>query len=166
MTTYAATTMPTPVGPFTMIASNDSVIAAGFSRSATELNDQLRHPVEMAGVMERGDLGELSRAVERYLAGDLDAIDVIPVAQRGSPFQQSAWQVLRSIPAGQTMSYREVAARTGVGSARAAGSACGRNAVTLFVPCHRVVRTGGELGGYFWGLDIKRWLLEHERRVA
>ncbi len=166
MTTIAATTMTTPVGPFTIIAHEDAVIAAGFAGSADELRRHLRHHVDAFGVVELDDLGELSSAVGRYFAGDLDAIDGIPVAQAGSPFQQAAWTVLRRIPAGKTVSYRELAARTMVGSARAAGSACARNAATLFVPCHRVVRSGGELGGYLWGLERKRWLLEHERRAT
>src|SRR5205807_2525819 len=82
-----------------------------------------------------------------------------------SGFQQAAWSAMRGVPAGQTISYRELAGRSGTGSARAAGSACGRNAVALFVPCHRVVQSGGGLGGYYWGLDRKRWLLEHERAL-
>jgi len=70
---------------------------------------------------------------------------------------------MREIPAGQTWSYRDVAAKAGKPDAvRAAGTACGRNRVAPFVPCHRVVRSDGSLGGYGFGLDVKRWLLGHE----
>ncbi len=166
MSTMDATTIATPLGPFTMVAGEEGVMSAGFAVSADDLGRQLRRPLKASGVVERRDLGVLSAAVERYFDGELDAINDIPLAQVGSPFQQAAWAALRRIPAGQTMSYGELAVSIKRGSARAAGSACARNPVTLLVPCHRVVRSGGELGGYHWGLDRKRWLLDHERRSA
>ncbi|HYM50558.1 MAG TPA: methylated-DNA--[protein]-cysteine S-methyltransferase [Candidatus Limnocylindrales bacterium] len=164
MTKIASTTMTTPIGPFTMIGGDDGMIAAGFVATVGELCRELRHPAGADAAVERRDLGGLSEAVVRYFAGDIHALDAIKVTQEGTRFQQAAWTVLRAIPAGETISYRELAARTHTRSARAAGSACGRNAVTLFVPCHRVVQSGGGLGGYYWGLERKRWLLEHERR--
>ena len=163
MTKIASTTMTTPLGQFTMIGGDDGLIAAGFTRTADELRNGLRDHLAADGVVAMADLGEVSAAATRYFEGEIHAIDAIPVVQPGSRFQQAAWDVMRSVPAGRTISYRELAERAGTGSPRAAGSACGRNAVTLFVPCHRVVQTGGGLGGYYWGLERKRWLLEHEQ---
>jgi methylated-DNA-[protein]-cysteine S-methyltransferase len=84
--------------------------------------------------------------------------------QTGGAFLAHAWDVLRDVPAGAPVTYTEYAAKAGRPAAiRAAAQACARNAAALFVPCHRVLRTDGTLGGYRWGLPIKQWLLDHER---
>jgi methylated-DNA-[protein]-cysteine S-methyltransferase len=114
-------------------------------------------------VADHPTLDGVVRAVERYAAGDLSALDGVPVEQPGGPFFQQAWAAMRAIPAGTTTTYTELAAAAGSPMAvRAAGSACARNLVAPFVPCHRVLRTGGLLGGYYFGLDVKRALLTHE----
>jgi len=78
-----------------------------------------------------------------------------------------AWEVLRTVPAGAPVTYTEYAAKSGRPAAvRAAASACARNAAALFVPCHRVLRTDGTLGGFRWGLECKRRLIAHESRPA
>jgi methylated-DNA-[protein]-cysteine S-methyltransferase len=98
-----------------------------------------------------------------YHKGDLDAPSPIPVRQRSGAFLEHAWEVLRTVPAGVAVSYTEYAAKAGRPAAvRAAASACARNAAALFVPCHRVLRNDGSLGGFRWGLPVKRWLLDHE----
>ena len=89
----------------------------------------------------------------------------LPVDVRGTAFQQRVWQELRRIPRGETRSYGEIAAAVGApGGARAVGQACGSNPVAIVVPCHRVVQASGALGGYAWGLDVKRQLLEREQQ--
>ena len=101
--------------------------------------------------------------LEAYFAGDVGALDALTVETRGTPFQQEVWRGLRQIPVGTTISYGELARRVGRPNAqRAVGMANASNPVTLIVPCHRVIRTGGALGGYAFGLDYKRWLLAHE----
>ena len=98
----------------------------------------------------------------KHPAGRLD----LPLDIRGTAFQQRVWQALREIPAGRTASYAEVAARIGQPSAvRAVGRACATNPVAVIVPCHRVVRTNGELSGYRWGVERKRQLLKRERAL-
>ena len=88
----------------------------------------------------------------------------LPLDVRGTAFQQRVWQALRSIPAGRTVSYAELAAIVGVaGGARAVAGACAANPVAVAIPCHRVVRTGGALSGYRWGIERKRTLLEREQ---
>lgn len=87
----------------------------------------------------------------------------LPLDVRGTAFQQRVWQALREIPAGTTASYREIAARIGAPtSARAVAGACAANHLAVAIPCHRVVRTGGDLSGYRWGVERKRALLERE----
>ena len=88
----------------------------------------------------------------------------IPLDVKGTAFQEACWRELQRIPAGETRTYAQIAAAVGKPKAvRAAGSANGANNVAVLIPCHRVIRTGGGLGGYAYGLEIKRKLLEKER---
>jgi methylated-DNA-[protein]-cysteine S-methyltransferase len=99
-----------------------------------------------------------------YLRGDLAAMDELPVDVDGTPFQMRVWKALRTIPAGETLSYRELAQRAGSpGAVRAVGNANGKNPVGLVIPCHRVIHADGTIGGYGGGIPRKKWLLEHER---
>ena len=102
-------------------------------------------------------------ALEAYFSGDLRAIDEIPVAGAGTPFQRDVWAALRHIPAGATLSYSALAAKIGRPKAvRAVGLANGANPIAIFVPCHRVIGADSSLTGYGGGLERKRWLLNHE----
>lgn len=104
-------------------------------------------------------------ALDRYFGGDLLAACEVPLALRGTPFQLAVWAALRSIPPGSTLTYAHLAARLGRPSAvRAVGAANARNPVSILVPCHRLVGSTGALTGYAGGLDVKRALLDHERR--
>jgi methylated-DNA-[protein]-cysteine S-methyltransferase len=110
------------------------------------------------------DSSGIPGALRAYFAGDLGAIDQVPVQfDRGTPFQRDVWSALRAIPVGETISYAELARRVGRPSAfRAVGAANGQNPVGVVVPCHRVIASDGTLGGYGGGLERKRWLLAHE----
>ena len=102
-------------------------------------------------------------AVAAYYRGETRAIDGIAVSQRGTAMQRAGWDALRRITPGRPLTYAEFAAELGSPNAvRAAASICARNAPALFVPCHRVLRTGGALGGFAWGLDVKQSLLARE----
>src|SRR6267142_895228 len=112
------------------------------------------------------NLGGLSDAIARYFAGDLSAINALPVQTSGTPFQQQVWRALREIPCGTTISYAVLAARIGRPSAvRAVGLANGSNPVGVVVPCHRVIGSDGSLTGYGGGIERKRWLLRHEKAL-
>jgi methylated-DNA-[protein]-cysteine S-methyltransferase len=118
-------------------------------------------------IVIKPDIHRLSKAVEDYFAGDVHALDDLPVSQPGGDFHQAAWKVMREVPPGDTITYAELARRAGNPKAvRAAGSACARNLIAPIVPCHRIVRTGGTMGGYYYGLTTKEWLLAHERGEA
>jgi methylated-DNA-[protein]-cysteine S-methyltransferase len=91
----------------------------------------------------------------------------VPVLQKSGPFRSHAWDVLRTVAPGHPVTYTEYAELSGNAKAvRAAASACAFNAAALFVPCHRVVRTDGSLGGFRWGLAVKERLLDRERQFA
>jgi len=107
----------------------------------------------------------LSDAMKRYFAGDLSAIDDIPVATGGTPFQRSVWKELRKIPTGSAISYGKLAEQIARPKAvRAVGLANGSNPVGIVVPCHRVIGSDGSLTGYGGGVERKRWLLDHEQK--
>jgi methylated-DNA-[protein]-cysteine S-methyltransferase len=103
------------------------------------------------------------RALAAYFAGELGGIDKIECQSWGTPFQQSVWTALRTIPAGKTLSYSGLAARIGKPAAvRAVGHANGANPISVVVPCHRVIGANGALTGYGGGIERKLWLLRHE----
>ncbi|HEY0216352.1 MAG TPA: methylated-DNA--[protein]-cysteine S-methyltransferase [Cellulomonas sp.] len=164
--------LPTPAGSLAIVLTEEGVVrAAGFTDPAVmiaRLPDALAaRGVEAVSAVEARERGtgpaRVVDAVARYSAGDVAALDAVPVEQAGGPFQQRAWQAMRAIAPGGTATYAELAETAGSPSAvRAAGSACARNLIAPFVPCHRVLRTGGALGGYYYGLDVKRALLAHE----
>lgn len=105
----------------------------------------------------------LSDLIDDYFDGDIEAINAISVRQPGAHFSQAAWKAMRKIKAGKVLSYADLAHRAGSPAAvRAAGTACAKNAIVVVVPCHRVVKTGGALGNYAYGLSAKEWLLRHE----
>lgn len=142
-------TISTPIGPLTVELEDERVVAAMFDLEATA--SRHRHPV--AGMLSE------------YFEGDVTALDEVPVSIPGETFRARAQRALREIPAGHTITYLELARAAGSPKAvRAAGSACATNPIGVIVPCHRVQRSGGGIGGYAGGLDRKRWLLEHERR--
>jgi methylated-DNA-[protein]-cysteine S-methyltransferase len=156
-------TIDTPVGPLTLVGRDGALIAAGFTADLGELLRPV-HPELLSGTPT--DPTPAAEAALAYFAGDLTAIDDVPVEQRPTGgFLDHAWQVLRAVPAGEPVTYPGYAALAGRPAAtRAAALACARNAVALFVPCHRVVKTDGGMAGYRWGVQIKRWLLAHEAR--
>jgi AraC family transcriptional regulator of adaptative response/methylated-DNA-[protein]-cysteine methyltransferase len=153
--------VPTSLGPMLVAATEKGVCRLSFNEGRGEL--ALRFP--QAELVEGGDafsalLEEVMSAVEQ--PGDSRHI---PLDVQGTAFQEAVWQELRRIPPGETRSYAQIAAAVGKpGAVRAAGSANGANNVAVLIPCHRVIRSNGALGGYAYGLDIKRELLERERR--
>jgi methylated-DNA-[protein]-cysteine S-methyltransferase len=165
-------TMATPCGPFAVVVSGDAVIASGWTSEVDALMKPVTTSLRPREIATLRDLGPVSRAVRRFFDGDLLAIDEIPVEQHSGPFIEEAWDALRAIPPGSPITYAELAAKVGRPDAvRAAANACAFNSAALFVPCHRVVRTGTgayerRLGGFRWGLPVKRWLLEHESQAA
>jgi methylated-DNA-[protein]-cysteine S-methyltransferase len=156
------TSHKTPIGTLNLIAQEDVLLAANLStisaaKASLDEDDRLR------GFKEVKTIPVISDLLNDYFDGDLSALNAIKVRQPGAPFSQAAWKAMRRIKAGKTMSYADLADRAGSPAAvRAAGSACAKNAIVLVVPCHRIVKTGGALGNYAYGLNKKEWLLRFE----
>lgn len=159
--------LSTPAGLLAVLVTPEDglVRAAGFDPPEALLA-RLPAVLRARGLARRSSArGPVAEAVAAYADGELAALDSVPTDQPGGPFLQQAWQAMRAVPAGTTVSYAELAKAAGRPTAvRAAGSACARNLVAPFVPCHRVVRSDGSLGGYRYGLPVKQRLLHHEQR--
>lgn len=157
-----------PVGPLVLAIADEAerrVLALAFGEHWPALRPRLamRTASEPSSWRPARDTGDVGRRLRDYFAGDLPALAGIRVETGGTPFQRAVWRALRRIGPGRTASYADVARRIGHPRAvRAVGLANGANPVCLVVPCHRVIATGGGLGGYGGGLDRKRWLLAHE----
>ena len=120
-----------------------------------------------AELVRTADPFGLSSAIAAYMNGNVRIIDDLPVVYSGTPFQNRVWHALRTIPAGDTLSYGALARQIGDPKAvRAVGLANGSNPIGLVVPCHRVIGSDGSLVGYGGGLERKKWLLAHEARHA
>jgi methylated-DNA-[protein]-cysteine S-methyltransferase len=156
-------TLDTAIGPLTIAASSTGVAAVVFGADLGASRARLEERVGPI-LPDRGPiLAAAVDAVAAYFAGYLRAIDSLPVDVAGSEFQRRVWLAMRSIPAGRTSSYGELAAVIGAPHAtRAVGAAAGDNPVPIVLPCHRVIGADGSLTGYGGGLERKCWLLRHE----
>lgn len=140
-----------------------AAVCLGEDDRVLEAELRAEYPAAEIARDERG-VGRWAEAIVRHLAGAEPRLE-LPLDVRATAFQWRVWEELRRIPAGETRSYREIAARLGKPKAqRAVGRACATNPVSLVVPCHRAVREDGGLGGYRWGLERKRALLAREAR--
>ncbi len=163
--TISYTTVASPWGDLLLAGSDQGICCCQFL-GANELASSLKRFQELHGSVQLKDDGRsltaAISALKGYFAGETAGL-CHPVQPRGTPFQLKVWAILREIPAGQVATYGEIAARLGrPRSARAVGQACGSNPVALFVPCHRVVASGGNLGGFASGTHVKEALLRHE----
>ncbi|AUZ86964.1 cysteine methyltransferase [Arthrobacter agilis] len=158
------TTVDTPDGPFTVIEAEGSVLSSGWTELASDLTGQI-HPSIRAASFDPASsaVQPILDAVSRYYDGDFDAITAVRVRQVSGPFRAYAWEILRAVEPGTPVTYLQYAERAGNPTAvRAAAGACAKNAAALFVPCHRIIRTDGSLGGFRWGLPVKQRLLDRE----
>lgn len=156
----------TPIGEMLVVADDEGNLRATFwTEKDREMQLFLeRHyaPARVELAPARDPFG-LTSALTRYFAGDLHAVDDLPVKTAGTEFQRTVWRALRNIPCGTTISYGELARRIGKPDAvRAVGTANGANPIGVVVPCHRVIGANGTLTGYGGGMHRKRWLLDHE----
>ncbi len=150
--------MKTSSGSIWLIASDRGLSGLYWERQAPPMLDSL-----LPDVPSHAILVEAVRQIKEYLSGARRDFD-LPLDISGTPFQESVWKALRDIPFGTTISYKDLAERISNPKAvRAVGSANGRNPVCIVIPCHRVIRADGVAGGYRWGADRKRALLELEQ---
>jgi methylated-DNA-[protein]-cysteine S-methyltransferase len=160
--------VPSPIGNFTLVWDEAQVLrAAEFDGHDARMRRLLRRH---HGAVEP-EMGQapaaLAEPIAAFFAGEIDAIDAIPVATSGTEFQQRVWAELRRIPPGTSTTYGALAATIGRPDAcRAVGLANGSNPTPIVVPCHRVIGSNGSLTGFGGGLDRKRWLLAHEQHFT
>lgn len=154
-TLYA--TMPSPAGELLLTASADGLTGVFFpGEGLSPAPDWELDPPRFAGAIKQ---------LKEYFAGERTEFS-LPLAARGTPFQQRVWNELLGVGYGTTITYTELARRVGhPTSVRAVGGANGRNPICVIVPCHRVVGADGSLTGYSAGVETKRWLLDFERRI-
>jgi methylated-DNA-[protein]-cysteine S-methyltransferase len=157
-----------PICPLLLVTDDDGVLRAlEFGDHESRLHRLLRDHYGAYTLEEGAAPAALTRALSAYFAGDIAALNDVRTATGGTPFQREVWQALRTIPAGTTTSYGQLATRVGRPAAsRAVGAANGANPIPIVVPCHRVIGANGTLTGFGGGLPKKQWLLDHERRFA
>ena len=160
MTTLYYGETDSPIGPLLLLGDGDTL--TGLYMDAQKHRPEL----ERERVRDDARFTAAREQLAAYFAGQLQHFD-LPLAPRGSAFQQSVWRALLEIPYGETASYGDLAKRLGnPGASRAVGLANGRNPLGIIVPCHRVIGANGTLTGYGGGLERKQWLLNHERQYA
>ncbi len=157
--TYFKKRIATPTGKMTLVATAESVCALVWDESELP---RMGIDKAKAGV-DCAPLAAAEKQLGEYFRGERKRFD-LPLEPHGTPFQQSVWAALRKIPFGKTWSYRDLAHAVGnPGAMRAVGTANGRNPLCIFIPCHRVVRASGEIGGYAGGVERKIFLLNLEK---
>jgi AraC family transcriptional regulator of adaptative response/methylated-DNA-[protein]-cysteine methyltransferase len=164
--TIRYTLVDCPLGRLLLAGTEKGVSAVYLGDADGPLADELKREFPAAALARDDEaLAEWAGQVRRHLQGGLPHLD-LPLDVRATAFQWRVWQQLQAIPRGQTRTYRQVAEALGQPTAaRAVARACATNPVSILVPCHRVVRGDGGLGGYRWGLQRKKKLLEKEREV-
>lgn len=157
--------VPTPIGIMLIGTDDENRLRVLDWESHADRMQRLLERYYGAGmrVVEGKADGLVVDKLDAFFGGDIAAIDDIPVAMAGTPFQREVWSALREIPAGETWSYGQLASHIGRPSAvRAVGLANGANPIGIVVPCHRVVGANGSLTGYGGGIERKQWLLRYE----
>jgi len=156
------TSFKTPIGNFYLIADQQILLAAGFS-GFDDLIPRLSPTDSVREIEQVNEIPVISELISDYFSGDISSLNSIKVRQPGAPFYQSVWKEMRKVPVGKTWSYSDLAKRAGsAGAVRAVGTACSSNLIAAIVPCHRIVKSGGSLGNYAYGVEVKEWLLKHE----
>ena len=156
--------LTSPLGDLVVLADGSGVLhGLDFAEASGRLDRLIARYWPDARVTDGAAPAAVASALAAYFAGDTRALDTLPTAVGGTDFQRRVWAALRRIPAGTTWSYADLAHQVGRPAAvRAVGQANGANPVSLVQPCHRVIASGGGLGGYAGGLERKAWLLRHE----
>ncbi len=160
---HAAAPVGAPFEALLVVVDGQHVCALDFAGYEQRMHRLLVRRYRSYRLVESPNPLGATDCLKAYLAGDVRAIDALPVKTGGTDFQAAAWQALRRIAPGTTATYGEQAARIGRPAAvRAIGAANGQNPIAVVLPCHRVVGANGSLTGYAGGLATKQWLLRHE----
>lgn len=159
------TVLGTPIGPLALLERDGVLVASGFTEDPRDLHARLHATLRGEELVSAADLGDIEKAHAAYFDGDPSALDAVPVHQPGTARLEKLWEQMRRVPAGETVTYGELADMAGIErGARVAGAACARNLIAPAIPCHRILGSNGKLHGYLYGLERKEWLLSHEAR--
>lgn len=152
---------PSPLGDLLISGNNSFITGVRYADLHPELQDKVVDAKNAPALLRR-----CATHLDEYFAGWRRTFG-LTFQQEGTPFQQTVWQGLLKISFGQTSTYAELAQQIGnAKSSRAVGLANGKNQITIIVPCHRIIGASGKLTGYNGGLWRKKWLLDHEKRIA
>ncbi len=154
--TVTSERIETPIGPLWLVTEGEVLLVAGFAVDLAGVARALGTPPVRARARETPSAA--ATAATAFFAGDLGALDAVVVRQPGTARMQEVWRTLRAVPAGTTTTYGALLPA----APRLAARECAANLVSLFVPCHRVQRADGSLGGFTWGLEAKTWLRDFE----
>jgi len=155
--TLLLSSLSTPIGNLNLIAHEHVLLAANLS-NLKALKESLSAEDSVHEIKSVAKIPVITDLINDYFDGDISALNAIQVRQPGAPFSQAAWKAMKKVKPGAVISYADLAERAG----SPAAGACAKNAIVLVVPCHRIVKTGGALGNYAYGLNKKEWLLRHE----
>ena len=164
--TFFFDVVDTPIGKLAIVVDQKGAMRLlSFDGESEHWRKQFARYFPGAELIARRDAFGHASALKAYFAGDMGALDKIPVVFGGTAFQNKVWKQLRKIPVGRTLSYGAIAKKIGEPKAmRAVGLANGSNPIAVVVPCHRVIGSDGSLTGFGGGLPRKKWLLEHEAK--
>lgn len=151
-----------PIATFVDVTPQPTVIGAAFSDIPSFLKKS-GQKLDIVEFTKDAKLAGVTDVVRSWIDGDLDAFRSLKVRQPGGEFTQEVWKALRKVKAGTAISYADLATKAGRPLAvRAAGTAMAINQIAPIVPCHRVIKSGGQIGNYGFGIDLKAKLLKHE----
>lgn len=154
MTVSYSATLETPIGLIRITATERGVTDIEFTQKAEEMSADA--PACLAQCVAQ---------LREYFDGKRRTFDDLPLAVRGTEFQQRVWEETSAIPFNETVTYGAIARSMGMKAGfQAVGAAVGANKICIIIPCHRVMGSDGALTGYAWGIEKKKWLLEHERK--
>ncbi len=152
-----------PIGKVTVIADDRALCHLDFSDCQDRIDRLLKTRYGDYSLQTKKNLLDMRNRLKAYFAGQWNAFDELQLQTGGTQFQRKVWQVLASIPCGETLSYKQLARRIGQPTAvRAVANANARNPLAIIIPCHRVIASDGSLAGYAGGVRRKQWLLQHE----
>ena len=162
-----STWLSTPLGPMLAIADEHALYLLEFAERRNLERELKQLPIKSGAIIIPGrtrHIDSIEQELALYFAGTLKKFKT-PVHLLGSPFQQNVWHTLMTIPYGHTASYAQEAITMGKPSAsRAVANANGANQLAIIIPCHRIINSNGNLGGYGGGIARKQWLLNHEKK--